>query len=411
MDLKKLISYNVKTNSKEIGKNDVFIAIGKGHEYIEEALKNGASYVISEVSYKSLKVIKVNSTVEALGELAKLKRGLYKIPLIAVTGSCGKTTTKEFIYQLLDIKFNVLKSLKNYNNHIGLPSTLLKINSNHDIVVVELGMNHQNEISYLSKICQPNCSVITNIGTAHIGNLGSKENIFKAKLEILDGMSEGFLVVDLTDKYLKKIKNKKVEIIKNIFNISKIKYYKNYTAFTLEYNKIKYDVIFNIPGKHMLTDLILSMKVALLYGVKIEDILSKINHLKNNDGRFKIYEKDITLIDDSYNSSFEAVKESLSYLKKFKNKKIIILADMLELGDYSIYYHKKIEKYLKKIKNKDVYLYGELTKLINGKHFDLLDDLKKNLNINKGDVVFIKGSHSTNIALISDYLKESYNLE
>ncbi len=410
MDLKKLVNYNIKTNSKEIVKNDVFLAIGKGHDYIDETLKKGVKYIISERKHKSKKIIKVNSSLETLGVLAKLKRNKYKIPLIAITGSCGKTTTKEFIYQLLCTKYKVLKNEKNENNHIGMPNTLLKLNDEIDIVVVELGMNHLKEISYLSNICKPNCSVITNIGTAHIGNLGSKKNILKAKLEILEGMEDGILIINENDKNLKRIKSNKVNIVKKMFKVKKIKYYSDYTTFNIHINNKKYSIIFNIPGKHMLEDLIISIKVALVFGIDMKKITKEVEKLKNNEGRFKIYNGEVKLIDDSYNSSFEALKESLNYLKKLNGKKIIILSDMLELGDFSLKYHKKINKYLNKIKNKEVYLYGELTKVINGKHFKNLEEVKNNININKNDTIFIKGSHSTKIYELSDYIKEIYSL-
>ena len=201
------ISFNkIKVNSKEIQPGDLFLAINKGHDYIDEAINNGAVAIISEKELDTPS-IKVDNSVITLGKIAHYIRNLYNIPLIAITGSVGKTTTKELIYLVLSKKYKVLKSNKNQNNHIGLPLTLLNLNNTYDVIVTELGMNHFNEISYLSNICNPNYAVITNIGTAHIGNLGSKKNILKAKLEILDGMNEGYLIVNNDDKYLNKLKN------------------------------------------------------------------------------------------------------------------------------------------------------------------------------------------------------------
>ena len=169
------ITFNkIKVNSKDIEIGDLFLAINKGHDYIDEAINNGAVAVISE---KKLNIpsIKVEDSIIALGQIAHYIRNLYNIPLIAITGSVGKTTTKELIYLVLSKKYKVLKSNKNQNNHIGLPLTLLKLDDTYEIIVTELGMNHFKEISYLSKICNPNYAIITNIGTAHIGNLGSKK--------------------------------------------------------------------------------------------------------------------------------------------------------------------------------------------------------------------------------------------
>ena len=205
------ISFNkIKVNSKEIQPGDLFLAINKGHDYIDEAINNGAVAIISEVDIDyPIPKIKVSSAVEALGQIAKYIRQLYQKPVIAITGSVGKTTTKELVSLVLKEKYKVLKSEKNNNNHIGLPITLLKLDQDYDVVVAELGMNHLNEISYLSNICQPDYAIITNIGSAHIGNLGSKKNILKAKLEILDGMDNGYLLVNNYDKYLKKVKYSK----------------------------------------------------------------------------------------------------------------------------------------------------------------------------------------------------------
>ena len=194
---------SIKANSKEIKPNDLFIAINSGHNYINEAIENGASALIVEKDIDfDIPLIKVESTIIALGKLAKYIRNSYNIPLIAITGSTGKTTTKELISLILSSKYKILKSEKNKNNHIGLPLTLLKLDDTYDIAVVELGMNHFKEIDYLSNICKPNYAVITNIGSAHIGNLGSKENILKAKCEILNGMDNGYLIINNNDKYI-----------------------------------------------------------------------------------------------------------------------------------------------------------------------------------------------------------------
>ena len=189
---------NIKIDSRNINENDLFIAIrGKnidGHNYVLDAINRGASLIIvsEDISIKAnTMIIKVNDTIEILGVLANSMINKIKVPVIAVTGSNGKTTTKELIANLLATKYKVLKNKGNLNNHIGLPLTILEY-QDEDIIVLEMGMNHKGEIEKLTKICHPNIGVITNIGTAHIGNLGSKKNIYKAKLEILKGMKNGF---------------------------------------------------------------------------------------------------------------------------------------------------------------------------------------------------------------------------
>lgn len=382
-------SFNkIKMNSKDITNNDVFLAINKGHNYIDEAINNGAVGIISEydLDYPS---IKVDNSILALGKIANYIRNLYDIPLIAITGSVGKTTTKELIYNVLSKKYKVLKSEKNKNNNIGCPLTLLNLDETYDIIVLEFGMNHFNEISYLSKICNPDYAVITNIGTAHIGNLGSKKNILKAKLEILDGMSNKNIIVNNKDRYLKRIKNT-IKVDEKRLNVI----YKNENEFIID------NVIFNYKYKHILPDIFIAIKVGLLFDINLELISEAISKFEPIDGRLNIINREYKIIDDSYNSSYESLIEGLKSLDN--NFKYIVLADMLELGKFSIKYHKKVNKYLKKIKNKKVLLIGNYTKYIDGIHFENLDELILFLksNIKKCDTVYIKGSRKFNLDII-----------
>ncbi len=387
--INKDVSFNkIKMNSKDITTNDVFLAINKGHNYIDEAINNGAVGIISEydLDYPS---IKVDNSILALGKIANYIRNLYDIPLIAITGSVGKTTTKELIYSVLSKKYKVLKSEKNKNNNIGCPLTLLNLDETYDIIVLEFGMNHFNEISYLSKICNPDYAIITNIGTAHIGNLGSKKNILKAKLEILDGMSNKNIIVNNKDKYLKKIRNA-IKVDEKRLNVI----YKNENEFIID------NVIFNYKYKHILPDIFIAIKVGLLFDINLELISEAISEFEPIDGRLNIINREYKIIDDSYNSSYESLIEGLKSLDN--NFKYIVLADMLELGKFSIKYHKKVNKYLKKIKNKKVLLIGNYTKYIDGIHFENLDELILFLksNINKGDTIYIKGSRKFNLDII-----------
>ena len=387
--INKDVSFNkIKMNSKDITTNDVFLAINKGHNYIDEAINNGAVGIISEydLDYPS---IKVDNSILALGKIANYIRNLYDIPLIAITGSVGKTTTKELIYNVLSKKYKVLKSEKNKNNNIGCPLTLLNLDETYDIIVLEFGMNHFNEISYLSKICNPDYAIITNIGTAHIGNLGSKKNILKAKLEILDGMSNKNIIVNNKDRYLKKIRNA-IKVDEKRLNVI----YKNENEFIID------NVIFNYKYKHILPDIFIAIKVGLLFDINLKLISEAISEFEPIDGRLNIINREYKIIDDSYNSSYESLIEGLKSLDN--NFKYIVLADMLELGKFSIKYHKKVNKYLKKIKNKKVLLIGNYTKYIDGIHFENLDELILFLksNINKGDTIYIKGSRKFNLDII-----------
>lgn len=391
-DLKRDVSFKkIKINSKEIENGDVFLAINKGHNYINEAINNGAVAIISEQEL-NIPSIKVENSIIALGQIGHYMRNLYNTPLIAITGSVGKTTTKELIYGVLSKKYKVLKSNKNQNNHIGLPLTLLNLDDTYEVIVLELGMNHFNEISYLSNICNPNYAVITNIGTAHIGNLGNKKNILTAKLEILDGMIEKNLIVNKNDPYLRKIKNC-IKTNKKELKIKNLKY-GLFQEFDIE------DIHFKFySSKHLLDDVYIAIKVGLLFNVDLKLISEAISEYNSTDGRLNITNNKYTIIDDCYNSSYESLIGGLKMLKKYKEKKFIVLGDMLELGKYSIKYHKKINRYLKKIKNKDVLLIGEYTKVIKGNHFDNLEEIADylNLNIKQNNVIYLKGSRKMNL--------------
>ena len=390
----------IKTNSKEIEKGDLFLAINKGHDYINEAINNGAVAIISEIDVDNIPYIKVNSSIAALGKIANYIRNKYSIPLIAITGSVGKTTTKELISLVLSKKYKVLKSLKNNNNHIGLPLTLLNLDDSYDIIVAELGMNHQGEIDYLSKICNPNYAVITNIGSAHIGNLGSKKNILKAKLEILNGMKDGYLIINNDDKYLKKIKYKNIiKVDKSSLNIRN---YQDNIEFDI--NNIHFKIN---TYKHLLIDFLIAIKIGMIFNVDLNLISEALIEYQNSEGRLNIIKSKYTIIDDSYNSSFESLIGGLEILKDENKFKYIVIGDMLELGKYSYKYHKKINKYLKKINNKQVLLIGKYTKVIKGKHFNNIEDiinyLKENINID--DIIYLKGSRMMHL----DKIKETLN--
>lgn len=386
---------NIRTNSKEINNKDLFLIINKGYEYIDEAINNGCIAIITELDIDcNLPIIKVENSIEALGKLAKYIRSLYNIPLIAITGSCGKTTTKELISLILSKKYNVLKSIKNNNNHIGLPNTLLYLNNNYDVIVTELGMNHFNEISYLSKICKPDYSVITNIGSSHIGNLGNKNNILKAKLEIIDGMKDGYLIVNKNDKYLKTIQYKNIiKINKRNLKVKNIKYYNDYIVFYIDKVKFRFNSF-----KHLLDDLFLAIKIGILFNVDLNLISEAVLEYKSEKGRLNVIKDKYTIIDDSYNSSYESLIGGLKQLKT-NQYKVIILGDMLELGKYSYKYHKNINRYLKKIKNKTVLLIGEYTKVIKGIHFNSIDEINDNLDkyLKEDCIIYIKGSRKMNL--------------
>lgn len=413
---------NASIDSRRIRKGDLFFAlVGKrfdGHDFIKEVLRKKPSGIVvsKEVSlHTPIPIIRVDDTLKAFQDFAFRKRLSFSVPVIAVTGSVGKTMTKDLIAHILEKKYCVLKSEKNQNNHLGVPLTLLKLEKKHDIVVLEMGMNHFHEIEVLSKIALPDVGVITNIGTSHIGNLGSKKNIFKAKMEIIAGMSDGLLVLNGEDSYLKKVtfphifcggRKGKMKAFHVKSDLEKV-------TFSILIDGVQEDFIFPYGGKHFLSNILLAIQVGLLYEVPKEDIKRALLDFSFSENRMQkfTFEKNCTLLDDCYNASFESMVGMLQLVSQDPRKKIFILGDILELGEYSDKMHKKLEKKLRKYKEDEILLVGEAMRKMNIKNavwFPDLSTLKKFLYSRdfENKLIVLKGSHSMHLEEIREYLLE-----
>lgn len=418
----------IKIDSRKVEAGDIFIAIkGKyqdGHKYIDDAINNGATVIVVEddVTVENVIVIKVVDTKKALLDLASLIRTKHiDTPLIAVTGSVGKTTTKELIYEILSTEYNVLKNEGNLNNHLGLPLTLFNY-TNEDVIITEIGMNHLGEVNNLSICCKPDISVITNIGSSHIGNLGSKKNILRAKLEIVNGMQDGLLLVNGDDKLLRKIicvDNNNVDVIKIgtrpdlDFCAYNIKTYFEKTKFNIYYNGEKHEFTFNIGGKHLINNVLIAIYIGLLFEIDIEKIKDAVYNFKPAPSRMNIILKNTNLIiDDCYNSSYESLKGVLKQIQLNKKHKVLIIGDILELGKYSKRIHKKIGRILKKIKDKEVYLIGENVSCIKNKkyaYFNNVDDFIYHIQGKKfeNSIILLKASRAIKLEKVKDYILNS----
>lgn len=400
---------SIKTDTRKLEKNDIFIAIkGKNYDgnlFIDEALSKGAILCIAEVEHENS--IKVDNTIDALYKIAKYIKDKYNIPLIAITGSSGKTTTKEMLYHILSSKYNVLKNESSHNNIFGVCETLFRLDDSYNMIVMELGTNKVGEISYLSKLCNPELSIITNIGTSHLEFFKNTKEIFKEKYSIIDGMSIPRLLVNGDSKYLKDLKKYKcgIKLYNDLFSYN-INLYENYLTFNIFLDK-EYIVRLNTPCKHFITDALLAIKASLDYGIDIATIIDRLSSFTMLEKRFKIEKiKGITIINDCYNSSYESVIGGINYLKRLKGKKLLILGDILELGKYSKLIHKKINFRLKFLRNKDIITIGKYSKYIKGKHYDKSRDVIDNLNIESYDYIYIKGSRRINLDIIYEYIQQ-----
>ena len=402
----KIKSFNL--DSRKLKKDDCFIAL-KGKKYdasnfINDNIKCKVIITEKEIKLKNKMIIKVKSTYEVLEKLIKYYRNKFNISVIAVTGSNGKTTTKEILYNILSSKYKVLKNDGNKNNIIGVFETIKKLNNSYDIAIFEVGMNHIGEIKKISDLIKPDIALITNIGSAHIGNLGSKKNIFKAKMEITSSLKD-LLIVNGDSKYLDKTKSYKCGINYNndliAYNIS---LYEKYMIFKIYIDK-EYEVKYNSSVKEYIPMILECIKAGIYYKIPIDNITEIINNYESYNKRLKIIRcNDYVIIDDSYNASFESVKCGLGYLNNIKSDKIVILGDMLELGKYSIKYHKMINKLINY--SDTILTVGNYSRYIYSKHFNNNKELTNYLNKLdlKGKYIYVKGSNSMHLDEIVNFL-------
>lgn len=366
---KNSICDNFKTDTRKIEKGDTFVGIKgenfDGNALYEKALEKGATTcILQDVSidkdvlrkYQDRNIIIVRDTIEAIGKLAKYKRSLFNIPVIGITGSVGKTSTKDIIASVVSKKYNTLKTEGNLNSDIGLPLTLLRLKENHEAAVIEMGMNHKGEIEYLSNIANPTISVITNIGSSHIGNLGSRENILKAKLEILKGMTEDGTFIYNNDNDMLFNNKELFENYKNFnFGIeNKSDIMAENISTTTEKSKFnviikdkEYNIEVPVSGKHFVYNSLCAIAVGLSLGIDILEIKSGIKEFSLTKNRMEVnnLKNNIIVINDAYNASYDSMKVALEYLGSFNNKyKIAVLGDMLELGEFSDELHFNVGK-------------------------------------------------------------------
>lgn len=388
-----------------------------GHNFIESAFQIGAQAIISEkdVNYEDKIVIKVKDTHQALKDMASYLRNHRPVKVVGVTGSVGKTSTRDMVYSVVKQKYKTLKTEGNYNNEIGLPLTILRYHD-EEVLVLEMGMNHLQEMSRLSMIARPDIACITNVGTAHIGELGSRENILKAKLEIIDGMKEGStLIINQDNDMLQTVELPHFNVVRvgkgkeASIQASHIVLEETKSSFEVEYQGKKEIIEVPVQGEHNISNALIAIAVGIELNISLEDIKKGIQEFKLTKNRMDILEKNHkTVIDGTYNASVDSMKSSIDVLANYKKRKVAILADMLELGDYSQQLHEEVGSYVaskgidilvcvgKEAKYiyqkaresmKDVYYFESNQEVI-----ARLDELLK-----EDDVILVKGSHSMNL--------------
>lgn len=402
-----------------------------GHDFIEDAFDKGAVAVLTHEPIKTTKgiVIHVEDTRVALRDLAEGYLNLFKIPVIGITGSVGKTSCKDMIASVLSQKFKVLKTEGNFNNDIGLPLTVFNLENIHEVIILEMGMNHFDEIHVLSKVARPDYAVITNIGVSHIENLGSREGIYKAKKEIFDFMTpNGTAVINMDDDYLPRL-NEDIIMNKKTFGVQKKADFMAHDVRSLGYEGM--GAVFTTPsmtfgmtvpvlGEHMIYNVLPAIAIAEDLGMSKEEIIKGIQSFKPTKMRLNIHQmgNNITVLDDVYNASPDSMKAALNTLTKLpsKGKRIAILGDMFEMGSHSEGGHLEVGQFAHGLDLDLLLCVGQDAKFIQqgyGKekssfHFPDIEKLKTALPqiMESGDTILLKASRGMHFEKIIDNIKE-----
>ena len=428
---------SVATDSRETMPQGLFVAIKgentDGHKYIGGASKNGAiaALVSDELDeyIEGVVYIKVQDTIKGLQDLATWYRSLFNIPVVAITGSVGKTTTKDMVSSVLERKYNVLKTQGNLNSEIGAPMTILGLNRSHEIAVIEMGMDHLRQIASISKIVKPDTAVITNVGVAHLEYLKTRENILKAKCEVFENMDEntGLAILNKDNDMLFTVNNnfKKVWFGKDksadiyVENIS-VDYTDGVVKSDLYVENTKYDLV--VPGlsEHLVYSAMSAIAVGLRYNMTVEETLDGVLNYTHTKMRMDIYklEDNILVIDDTYNANPDSMKSLIDTVKQSnKQNKTLILGDMFELGENSNELHKQVLEYGINTGATKIVVTGENMKqavkeMQNGVivAYENKEDLTNNLDkiIEKDSIVALKASRGMKFENITEKILEKY---
>ena len=428
----------VETDSRAVHDGDLFVAIRgeniDGHQFITGALEGGALGCLTAVPPKEAVpgkfYVLVEDTVQALGQVARAYKAKFPIPVIGITGSVGKTTTKDMIASVLSQKFRVLKTEGNYNNEIGLPLTLFRLNPQHELCVLEMGMNHFGEIDYLTRIVSPNVAVITNIGDAHIENLGSREGILKAKSEIFENLKpEGLAVLNGDDALLNTLdlpfrtvrcgrsEHCAVRVIDMAdHGVAGI-------TCTVVSPRDTYHLTIPAPGEHMAYSAAIAVAVGEELGLSTEEITrgaasyepagSRMRVLRLRDGRL--------VLDDCYNANPQSVTAALEILAKTEcGRKVAVLGDMGELGDLTDQAHYNMGALAAMLGIDEVVAIGaKAEKIADGAaqsggsvtHFATKEEAVHELTDQLGTdtAMLVKASHAMHFGWIVEQLKQAYD--
>ncbi len=423
---------SIETDSRIAGPNSLFAAIPgekvDGHDFINTAHENGAIVALAERIPKGCNcpVIVVKNTVEALGALAEFYRAQFKIPIIGITGSVGKTTMKEMVASVVSQRFCTHKTDKNFNNNLGVPLTVLKLNPEHEASVIEMGISHFGEMAQLGKIVRPEYAVYTNIGCAHLEFLGDYDGVLRAKSEMLRYVQpSGTVFINGDDETLAKLKcmQKLVRFglsegcdvsAENVTSLGA-----QGMSLTVVSGERRFDAKITSFGMHMVSAALGAAAVGIKLGLTDDEIAAGIAAYNPVDGRCVLEKtKKITIINDCYNANPTSTASALKSMSLLPGRRVAILGDMLELGSNELFFHRQIGELSASCGVQVLLTTGELSEatyegamdagLINSQFFGSKDQLINSLpqTIKHGDVVLVKASHSRQFNQIVEALKK-----
>lgn len=430
----------VSTDTRKIEKDNLFIALKganfNGNDYAVHAIEKGASIVIvDEVKfgedqlYNKGTIIKVKDTKTALGDLARFYRKKLGIKVVGITGSTGKTSTKDLVAAFLSGKYKVFKTQGNFNNEIGLPLMIFELSKDYDIAVLEMGTSNFGEINRLASIALPDVAAVTNIGVAHIEYLKSRENILKEKMCIADFFeNKNSLVVNCENDMLQTLN------VSNKFNLEKVGYNENYDSYAknieLTGENTSFDVFtkdnksyrftLNMIGEHNVLNALIGIQIAKDFGLSFEEMEKGLENFNATSMRLEFIKKDnFTIINDSYNANPDSMKAALEVLKNYSGlRKIAVLGTMGELGDYAKEAHTEVGKFAKG--KADILLTtGEFKECYrqgfeeNTMVFETKQELMEKLAdlIRENDAILIKASRSEKFEDIIKFIEQVRNVK
>ncbi len=427
----------VSTDSRRIEPGCLFIPLEgerfDGHSFISSALEAGAAGCLTareRESYLPGKFyIKVRSTQRALWELARYYKGLFPIPFIAITGSVGKTTTKDMAAAVLGAKFCVHKTEGNFNNDIGVPLTLLKLEKRHQVCVVEMGMDHAGEIDYLGELVKPDIALVTNIGDAHIENLGSRENIFKAKCEIFPHLKpDGLAVLNGDDPMLSTLKGALPQRTVFVGSGEGLDYAAcdlssdsvGHLSCRIKTPRSQFQASIPALGSHMIYPTLMAAAAAEALGMAPDEIVRGIGAFLPTKMRMNIVRcpGDIVILNDAYNANPQSMRAAAAVLGDAaqKRRKVAVLGDMKELGPSSEQFHRAVGGYFAQAGTDRLIAVGNLARFIaegardagleQADYFPTLDTARNALSreVRAGVTILVKASRSMAFEKIVDFL-------